>query len=244
MIAARNNRFLPCRLPNLGLWLSPIRSSITKVKISNKVTQWNDISGNGRHATQTVDANRMVFGVNTMNGIPIVQSPNNAYMTLNLSFLAGTSYTIYGIMQHGANTSGQLYYWISTDAGGAPYNDRTLHVGYSLPTQARFSQFANDLNVTVPNPGGTENQLWSIVFTSGSSHSAKYISNNTVYTGSNVNGTALISANNGKIGCGFNTLYFWRGDIAEIVAYTAANSPTQEAWIRYYLQSVYGMTIQ
>jgi len=239
---ATSNRFLPCRLANLQLWLHCFRSIITKDG-DDLISQWNDISGNTRHATQSADANKMTFGTNQINSIDVVQCGNTSFMNVDLTFLAGnTSYSLYGITQHGACTGGQLYYWLSSD-----YNPnqpgRCLHIGYFNPVTAQFGQFGTDLAITIPNPTGTETQLWDEVFIAGSGHRALYNSANTDYTNTNATTTGMTSADTGKIGSGFDSTNYWRGDIAETFLFDTDNSAAEEGWIQIYLKTTWGITL-
>jgi len=59
----------PLRLPSLGFWYDPSQSSSVTLNAGN-VSQLNDLSGNGRHATQGTAANQPPWLSTGVNGKP------------------------------------------------------------------------------------------------------------------------------------------------------------------------------
>lgn len=245
MIILSTNRFLPARLSNLEIWLSCIRSPITKDG-SNLITQWNDISGNDRHATDASASHQPTFGVNTINGINAINFASGQYLDIDLSFLAGSDYTIYAVTRKTVVSGGQKYYFISTDYTPNLQN-RCLHIGYFNPISAKFDHYSNPCDCSIPGYSGTQNQLWVMRFESAVGRYSQYISNNNSYTNTATGATsklALINADSGKVGCGYDTTNYFRDDIAEIIVFSTAHSTSQQQWMRTYLQSTWGMNLQ
>lgn len=56
-----------------ALWLDAADSS-TITTVSGAVSQWNDKSGNGRHATQTTASKRPLYETNQFNGLPAIRA--------------------------------------------------------------------------------------------------------------------------------------------------------------------------
>ena len=79
--------FTPSSLSGLYRWYDASDSS-TISHTANKVTQWDDKSGNDYHATQTTDANRPVTGSATQNGL------NGVAFTASSSHYLATNATI------------------------------------------------------------------------------------------------------------------------------------------------------
>lgn len=61
----------PAELPNLALWLDAADSSTITLNGST-VSQWNDKSGNSRHASQGTAANQPTYTASGLNGKPVV----------------------------------------------------------------------------------------------------------------------------------------------------------------------------
>ncbi|NHZ84350.1 MAG: hypothetical protein GWP19_00525 [Planctomycetia bacterium] len=234
---ATSNRFLPSRLDNLEFWYSPFRSTITKDG-SNLISQWNDISGNSNHATQVTDANKMIFGTRTLNNIDVIDSRDTAYMNMDMTVMAATNYTIYAVTQTAA--SGSVQYIIGNRTSAT---NQGLHVGYFDATTARFSQWNNDMDTTVPAVVSTESQLWKFRLDTGTGHSSTYISDNVTYTNSNVSTSTLIDGLNGNIGTGFQTTNSFKGDLADILGYSDALSTVELGWVETYLKTTWGFTL-
>ena len=71
---AQNNRlrssFSPTDIPGLALWLDASDAATITLDGSNNVSQWNDKSGNARHASQATTTRRPSYtGSNQVNGI-------------------------------------------------------------------------------------------------------------------------------------------------------------------------------
>ncbi len=60
----------PTDLPNLAAWYSATQG----ITIATGVSQWNDLSGNGRHLVQATGAKQPLFVASAQNGLPAVQS--------------------------------------------------------------------------------------------------------------------------------------------------------------------------
>jgi hypothetical protein len=67
LLRPRATGFNPKSIPGLALWLDG--SSASSVTLNGStVSQWNDLSGNGRHATQATAASQPTFTSNARNG--------------------------------------------------------------------------------------------------------------------------------------------------------------------------------
>lgn len=60
--------FAPTDLAGLALWLDASDASTISLDVSNNVSQWNDKSGNARHAAQANALLRPAWGTQTQNG--------------------------------------------------------------------------------------------------------------------------------------------------------------------------------
>lgn len=64
--------FAPTDLAGLALWLDASDASTITLDVSNNVSQWNDKSGNARHAAQANALLRPAWGTQTQNGKSLI----------------------------------------------------------------------------------------------------------------------------------------------------------------------------
>lgn len=67
----------------LSLWL---RSDLGVTSSSGSVSKWDDVSGSGNNATQSVSGNRPTFAANSVNGFPAVTFASSQYFALPAGF--------------------------------------------------------------------------------------------------------------------------------------------------------------
>jgi hypothetical protein len=114
----------PALIPNLVARYDA--SDLSSISVSGSdVTQWNDVSGNARHATQGTSANRPKSGTRTINGINAIDfDGTNDYLFNNgvaASFSgADKPFTVF-IMQ-ARDVTGNLVPWsLGNTTTGTPY---------------------------------------------------------------------------------------------------------------------------
>lgn len=67
------SRFTPQQLPGLALWLDAQDPSTLVKDGSNRVSQWNDKSGNANHAVQVTGGLQPLYVASAINGFPSIQ---------------------------------------------------------------------------------------------------------------------------------------------------------------------------
>lgn len=122
------------------LWLDQAdASSISQVSHNNtRITQWNDKSGNERHATQVNTGLQPVI-----SGGGVFFDGVDDFLNVDLDFLAGTDHQAY-IVDSISNFSN--FYGATT--GGS--SSQSLHVGFQNNSRFRVNFWGNDYN---PNIG-------------------------------------------------------------------------------------------
>ncbi len=102
-----------------------------------KVSQWDDKSGNGRHATQGVDANRPLTGVASVNGENVMEFGGAAWFDFDLDWLDldGNHYC-FVVTENDNNVN---IYGAATPGQG----DQSLHVGFN-GGKFRINRWGND----------------------------------------------------------------------------------------------------
>ena len=100
-------RWLPTNLPNLAMWLDASDPS-TLTLVSGAVSEWRDKSGNSRHVSQGVAANRPAYSATSFNGRPglTFDGVNDGLVNLSAALLRNVSgATIAGVSRRTANTA-------------------------------------------------------------------------------------------------------------------------------------------
>lgn len=87
----------PLQYPNLKFWGDTTK--ITGLSDSDKVSQWNDLSGNGNHAVQANSSYQPVYKTNVENGLPAILFSGASYVRLVTPAFALSVYTIYMVVK-------------------------------------------------------------------------------------------------------------------------------------------------
>ncbi|MDZ7617285.1 MAG: LamG-like jellyroll fold domain-containing protein, partial [Patescibacteria group bacterium] len=219
------------RVGGSSLWLDASDSASLMLSSSNTVTQWNDRSGNGRNAVAGGLSQPLVTNNPLVGGLEVVRfNGTNQILNVDLSFLAGSEYTIFAV--EGRTSSRTMNYFLGTPT---PSPNNGLHVGYLDNTTYRLAQHANDLDYTgLPGYTSQEFRVWSNLLDSDSGHAIYLNGANPV---SNSNTVALITANNGRIGAGQRSenVQWFHGDLGEILIFNHALSSTERQAMEAYL---------
>ena len=141
--------FTPTIQSNCAVWLDGADS--TSITFSgSSITQWNDKSGNNRHAAAQSGNPTYSFADYSLNngGTPYLLCSNTASLLLN------QAYTVF-VVENAADVT-PLF-------GDATFVDTTtgasLHATYASSTIFRWGYYNNDLDVTVPGLGST--RIWT-----------------------------------------------------------------------------------
>jgi hypothetical protein len=156
--------FLPTQVSGCALWLDAADSSSMTLSGSN-VTQWNDKSGNGRHATAQSAASYSAAD----NALRFTSG--NYYSFASLSFAINSYFSLF-IVERLQNTS-SMPHVLGTDSDG---NNQSLHIRYNgTPNGStnasafRFAFYNNDLDAqNIPaftTAAAQPIRVWSLVFT-------------------------------------------------------------------------------
>jgi hypothetical protein len=229
----------------LQLWLKADAGITTS---NNKVTNWNDQSGNNRHHTQTTDARRPVYintGVNTLfNFNPTVDFQRSSSQRMETpSFHTALINSLYVFVVSRLNT-------------GTGYGGNTWHTTYGFNSDCLHSHWFGIKTcfrvACLERDGAALNETFALNSyilprgTAGSDPSPRVIWNGTPNTVTKTNYTT--NNNIYTIGCDRNYSDHMNGDIAEVIIYTgnATNAdipgPDLEK-IQSYLALKYGITL-
>ncbi len=206
------------------------------------VTFWADQSGNGNNASfdgaafgelpPVYDASNA--GV---NGRPTVRFNAQNALELDLSWLAGSDYTI--IVANGRDRIGLANFYIAGDLVGINGN---LTLGYERTDLLRQAHFGNDLDAVVENYTGTE--IWSLDTHRFAQSEGRDLFHNGSLVATDDNAIALLSNTGTTLGH-FRAIpiYWFQGDLAEVIVYDRALSPDERLYVESELAGRYGYSL-
>ena len=201
------------------------------------VALWQDLSGNGRHAAQSVAAEQPVFTLGTsnlLNGMGAVRFDGlNDNLPFDGTFLAGTDYTV--IMVEGRRAGVNHGYFL---AGAIPLAHNNLHLGYRNNTTLTHAHWGNDYNMGVPGHVVQRWNTWAFVLDSGVANTRRTLWNGEVFA-ANATVTPLVSFEGATVGASKAVPGFYAGDIAEVIVYTRALGDGELEQVEDYLSAKY-----
>ncbi len=230
---------------NLQLWL---KADVGISLSVDKVTQWNDQSGNNRHHSQTADARRPLYvnsGVNALYNF----NPTVDFKRANTNRMETPSF-------HSSLTNSVYLFVVSRLNTESGYGGATWHTTYSFNGDCIHSHWFG-INTRMrltcaEDAGATLNQTFALnayILPNGTTTSVP--SPRVIWNGTptDVTKRSYTMANNTyTIGCDRNNTDYMNGDIAEVIIYTgsAGNADINISdlqKIQSYLALKYGITL-
>ncbi len=228
------NGFTPTNITggaSCQLWLDAAdRNALTLS--GTHVTTWLDKSGKINHAAggnSPAIATNNTFAAAAPGLKQVVRFDGaSTYMSVNLSSLSNSPYTIIA-MEVATSKNSSSSYFLGNDNGG---QDATLHIGYNTPGEWRWGEYGDDLNfdTTFAYPAA---RISTERITSALAESLYFNSTNVANrtAGALLGGTFL---GNGTVGRAINGGNY-QGDLAELIVYNTALSATDRANVENYL---------
>ena len=193
-----------------ALWLDA--TDTATISIGTGISQWNDKSGNSRHATQSTGASQPSFITNAINGLSIVRfDGSNDCLTFDGSFLVNTNYTIAVAVARSSTKSSNLFL-----GGSGASSNGNFHAGWRDNTTFTHAQYTNDYNMTVSGYSSISYEVFVIIH---STTTGKKVYRNGTLLGSSSDTASLSSWAGAAVGR-YSSDYF-QGDIAELIISTA-----------------------
>jgi hypothetical protein len=227
------NPFTTLPVSGAALWLSaPQTSSLytdagatNVIKDGDAVYQWNDLSGNNRHATQTTLANRPTWlpPAKGRNGLGAVAFNGSQWLSLGYSITG--NFTIFVVYKNNDTVNGSVILGKST---GSP-NYLFAASNSRIEMNGGGSQHAND-----PRTNGTQ---WDYSTFKYDGTNATAYSTDSSGTSTNVGSTSFTPD---RIGFYSSSQFSMDGNIAEIIIYPSALSDTDRLSVRNYLKTKWG----
>ena len=139
----------PANLSGLSLWLDADDAS-TITESSGSISQWDDKSGNGNHATQSTASNQPTYGTQTINAKNVVHFDGSEFMTtgyppgLNRTLVAVVQYTSFAGLKVVAGARETLnqrsYFGTNSGVGRGAVAELTAVDGSSLSSNTTYTQ--------------------------------------------------------------------------------------------------------
>jgi hypothetical protein len=220
--------FNPRSIADLAVWYdASVASSIT---IATGVEQWNDLSGNDRHLTQTITNNQPAYITNLLNGKPALRF-DGSNDSLSASFTLGTNTRVFCVGNYLANTVNRTLF-----DGPAGNTGNTMR--HYISTTTRPGAFGGAALVAAADTTVTGWFIWETVFAGLGGLLIR-------------DGVTLASGNIGTASPGGVRLgIFGNGssnpancEIAEFLIYSRVISNSESARVRSYLGRKYAITV-
>lgn len=209
----------------------------TQVSANNDlIYQWNDKSGNARHATQTTSGSRPQYKTNVQNGLSVADFNSGRFLYVDIPSLAN-GFTLYTVLKYPSVGSG-YYYVISRNAavGGGAF-------GFGTRTSSIFlSQSAADIQ-----SGATStNTTYGVIGKYDGSHPTGNFRIRVSNAASDVTGTMTQNtgtppAGTGQIGRADNNGAAFNGTIMELVLFDTQRSADDDTAMKTYLGDKWGI---
>lgn len=224
--------FIPGLLPDLQLWLDASRSSTITKDGSDKVSQWDDLSGNKNHAIQGTGVNQPTFTDNHINNKSVINFDGGTEeMNLTSTLSLSDEFTGFFTANNDDTASTRTIF------GHTAYSNkisvinpekafiRMIDGGSSDSTQNYLAQSVTGIQTIQRNSSDKVDMAFdSAAFTRLFSDIAQ-------------SGTADYNI------VGSDGTFNWQGDIAEIIIYNRALSISERKQVEVYLSNKWGVAI-
>ncbi len=226
-----NSKFQPQNIYNMKLWLdSSDLSTITKDG-SNKISQWNDKSGLGNHATQGTGTKQPTWTASQLNSKPTVYFDNTdtlAVSSASLYAVANGGNTCFAVAKN-SNASGVTdYVWHMSEAGSG-----RNYLAY-LPTEGSIRSQSRTLDSNGVSYTTSVNNAYQVIRTRRSGTTQAIAVNGSAET-TNAFGADEDGVDAFYLGSRANIDSFLDGYIAEILIYSRVLSSHEIALVERYL---------
>jgi hypothetical protein len=230
--------FDPTTVPGLAAWYDASRLGLYD---GDRMSMWPDLSGNGNHLTQGVQAARPVFKTAIKNGLPVVRFDGAAafMQAAYSSSLDFSNHSIFAVVQDTSVPSGVHYGIVEF---GNPVAGTRYTLGLRNGSNKCYDLIFNGVSQqsAIANTALPINTFWNLEI---------------IYDGSNVNffknGTAdgtpaatpSVSVGQQLLlvgGSSNGSFSFLPGDIAEVLLYNRALAPGERQSIEAYVRTKWG----
>ena len=225
--------FSPDDISDLVGWFDA--DAITGLSDGNGISQWDDESGNGNHAEQSTSSEQPTYETNELNSKPIVRFTSSSSQAFDLpDSIISTDSSFHIFIVASCND------WDSTLQTlmglGVANGDSTII--YSVGDQGVSFDHGDDAYITSSALSDSTFYIISCGYDNSSNTLEGFVDGVSQGTDTDA-GTGTQTSN--SIGSYRRTLWFWDGDIAEVIMYEKALNSTERQNVETYLEDKWGL---
>jgi predicted alpha-1,6-mannanase (GH76 family) len=208
------------------------------------VAAWNDLSGNGYNAIQTLSANRPTYVTNAINGLPVVRFNSASSSYLWFFRPVQDDFTMSFVYQSSQGISTGTDFWNGAGLVNGEQSGTVDDFGTSLNANGQILAGTGRPDTTIHSGTGFNNGLPHVVtFKRTKSTGATLLYVDGVTVGSATGGTQSLTSPNFLVLGGQGVLNnFLSGDIAEVRIYNSALSDTDRLGLERALKCKYNLS--
>ena len=220
-------------IPNLSIWLAADTGLVLN---AGGVQQWNDLSGNNRHAIQNNSANRPArFVIPELNNKPVVRFVTNDFMDFDSAFFRLQPFSVIYVAKANSVHNGSVLSTVTTSNGIL-----FRYVNDAGTLKKRFftnSSVSYDISYSAQQASQYNIHVFRTNASASTSGTHKFsINGNSLPTINSV----LSSSNNANLKLGaLGSGTFLDADIAEIIIFDREISPQEKSDVEQYLRFKY-----
>lgn len=221
--------FTPTDVSDLQFWFDA--DAITGLSDTDPVAQWDDESGNARHATQATGTAQPTYRTNVLNSLPVVRFDGGDFLRYVTTISFAQPNTVFAVAKR--TGTGTRQYVFDGGEGGAGTGERHLLALYNTNNAQMWAGAWLD--------GGASDTAWhlfrlhynggsSTFHRDGSSAASGNAGTHAFENGINI-GAGRTSGNPDKLD----------GDVAEILVYSRTLTAQEISDVEGYLTSKWGL---
>lgn len=218
-------------------------ADLTSISVSGSdVTQWNDLSGNARHATQGTATNRPKSGTRTLNSRNVIDFDGTNDFLINAGIAAsytGTNkpFTIFQVSQLDTTTGNQTSWSIANATANLP---RIFSTNAQIIIR---NNSGSEISTLITGAYNTNAQF--LTYRSSGTNITGFIDKTLIQTGFaySQGAVSLNTANIGTFrGAAFPSgVQFWNGVIGEMIYYDRELTLSEVSEVHDYLSDKWGI---
>jgi hypothetical protein len=225
------NGFKPSEISGMMNWYA---ANTLITSSSNLVSQWNDLSGNVRHATQGSQSNQPAFSQTGLNNKPTINSSASNYLITTSSNL--TSITFAMVTSCDNNTQGQVPIAFGTlgPHGSNYYHLARLNTNNQLYVAIQFVGYYSTYNPPANQPIVL---IGTSTLSAGSGTVQMFVNGTNVYTETLSAAATMFRLDNMNLG-GWTEDFgrSWRGNISEFMIFNKVLDTFERQKLEGYLR--------
>jgi hypothetical protein len=227
----------PPILTDLATWIDA--SDATSVTLSSgKVSQINDLSGNGRHLVQATSTNQPTYSTNVKNGLNAMQMSGSQWVRQSTNWTPTDPITFYWVGQFTNN--GTVY----LGSGWSNYRLDLQSYQSNSGNGAAFQVEGNNCMSIVASGTNISDGVWRyLTELRGTGTDAQAYANTTLGSSSSVGGSGMNSLGSGTLTLGTRSdgAVPMSGYIGEAMIYLGKHNSTQLAAMHAYFAAKWGI---